>query len=258
MSFLCLQQDRFQEICRAVSLQRPLVHCLTNEVVQEITANVLLASGASPAMVVAPEEAGTFASVASAVYINVGTPHRERLEAMNLAISAANQHNTPWVLDPVAAGGIAWRDGIIHDFLKLHPTAVRGNASEILALAGMGSGGQGVDSTDDSRQAVNAAQDLAQRHQTIVAVTGEVDFVTDGTTTYAIEGGHVMATLVVGTGCSLSAMVAAFCSAWPNRLEATAAALSLAKRAQEKAFEVAKAPGSFHVAYIDALYTVTH
>ena len=115
---------------------RPLVHCLTNEVVQEITANVLLAAGASPAMVVAEEEAGFFAGIAGGVLINIGTPYPSRLRAMHASADAARAAGRPWVLDPVAAGGIPWRDGIIREFVEKQPTVIRGNASEILALAG--------------------------------------------------------------------------------------------------------------------------
>lgn len=136
---------------------RPLVHCLTNEVVQEITANVLLAAGASPAMVVAEEEAGFFAGIAGGVLINIGTPYPSRLRAMHASADAARAAGRPWVLDPVAAGGIPWRDGIIREFVEKQPTVIRGNASEILALAGEKSGGKGVDSTDSSDAAVEGA-----------------------------------------------------------------------------------------------------
>ena len=252
-----LSSQRFEQLCQALGTQRPLVHCLTNEVVQEITANVLLAAGVSPAMVVASDEVTEFARIASALLINVGTPFPDRIHSMKKAIEAANASKTPWVLDPVAAGVLTWRDEIIRDLIELTPTVIRGNASEILALAGLGHGGQGVDSTDSSRAALNAAQDLARKVHCIVVVTGEEDYVTDGKTTIAIPGGHVLATLVVGTGCSLSALVAAFLAIDDNSLEATAGAMMLAKRAQEKAFERAQTPGSFRTAYIDALYEIT-
>ena len=235
---------------------RPLVHCLTNEVVQEITANVLLAAGASPAMVVAEEEAPFFAGIAGGLLINIGTPYPARLRAMHAAADAARAAGRPWVLDPVAAGGIPWRDGIIQAFVEKSPNVIRGNASEILALAGMKSGGKGVDSTDSSAAAVDAAADLARRTGSVVAVTGETDFITDGRETLSVNGGHPMATLVVGTGCSLSALAAAFCAAGGNRLVAAASACALAKKAAETAALTARGPGSFHNAYLDALYQI--
>ena len=236
-------ESEFSELLEKLRANRPLVHVLTNDVVQEITADVLLAAGASPAMVVAPEESGTFAGIADGLLINIGTPTTERIRAMNLAADAANEKQTPWVLDPVAAGGIPWRDEVI-----------RGNASEIRALAGFSSSGKGVDSCDSSDSALEAAQLLARTVPTVVHVTGETDYVTDGERKVSISGGHAMATLVVGTGCSLSALVAAFAAVTPDRVAAAAAASTLAKRAAEYAAKHAEAPGSFHVHYIDGLY----
>ena len=219
----------------------PLVHCITNDVVQEITANVLLAMGASPAMVVACEEAAHFAAISSALLVNVGTPRPESLEAMHLAAKSAVRHNVPWVLDPVAAGVIPWRDKMIMGLLALQPTVIRGNASEIMALAGLGKGGKGVDSTDSSDAALEAAVKLAREYNTIVCVTGKTDYATDGKE------------ILSCTGCSLSAMVAAFVAQTEHPLEAVISACALAKRAAQQAAGVARGPGSFAVAYIDAL-----
>ena len=247
-------ESEFLALLKKLRAERPLVHVLTNDVVQEITADVLLAAGASPAMVVAPEEAGTFAGIANGVLINIGTPTAERIQAMHCAADAANAKSTPWVLDPVAAGGIPWRDDVIRSFVAKRPTVIRGNASEIRALAGFSSSGKGVDSCDTSDSALEAAELLARNTPTVVHVTGETDYVTDGERTVSVTGGHEMATLVVGTGCSLSALVAAFAAVTDDRVAAAAAASMLAKRAAEYAARHAKAPGSFHVHYIDGLY----
>lgn len=114
----------------------PLVHCLTNEVVQSLTANVLLALGAAPAMVVQAEEARQFAALADALLINIGTLYDARADSMLAAIEAANLAGTPWVLDPVAVGALRYRSDFAHRLLHLRPAVIRGNASEILALAG--------------------------------------------------------------------------------------------------------------------------
>lgn len=246
----------FDRCCRHLIKTHPLVHCMTNDVVQEITADVLLAAGASPAMIIDEHESADFAAIADCLLVNVGTLTDERNEAMRLAILSAKKLNKPWVLDPVASGLLPWRDERIARFLALHPTVVRGNASEILNLAGLGAGGHGVDSKDDSRQAIEAAKTVAKRNRCIVAVTGETDFVTDGERTLSISGGDIMTTLVVGTGCSLSALVAAFCAQSTNFLEATAAALMMAKQASEIAASQCRGPGSFHPAYLDALYSI--
>ena len=167
--------------CRRCHARRPPpVQCLTNDVVQEITANVLLAAGASPAMVVSPEDSGDFARFAHAVLVNIGTPTPERIEGMRRAVEGAEAVGHPWVLDPVAAGILPWRDGVIRSFVERRPTVIRGNASEISRLGRGRPGGCGVDSTDASDAAVETAKRFATETGSIVVVTGERDFVTDG------------------------------------------------------------------------------
>lgn len=244
-------------VLRKMQRMNPLIHCMTNEVVQEITANVLLAAGASPAMVVANQEAEQFVRNASALLINLGTPYESRLVTMRSTVKSAKAAHIPWVLDPVAAGGIPWRNEIIKEFVSFRPTAIRGNASEILYLAGQGSGGKGVDSTASSDQAVNAAVELARQAQTIVVVTGEVDYATDGERILASRGGHPMITKVVGTGCSLSALVAAFiASSADDPLFAAISCCSYVNKAGEIAGSKSQGPGSFHNHYLDALFAL--
>ncbi|MCC3704091.1 hydroxyethylthiazole kinase [Rouxiella badensis] len=232
----------------------PLVHCITNDVVQSITANVLLALGASPAMVVDPREAAQFSAMASALLVNVGTLTESRAESMLAAIHAANQAQKPWVLDPVAVGALSWRSEFCQEIIRLQPAAIRGNASEIMALSGLAASGRGVDSADTSLAALPAAQTLARQTGAIIAVTGEIDYVTDGENSVSVPGGNVLMTRVVGTGCALSAVVAAFTSLPGDRLANVAAACRVMSRAGELACEVAKGPGSFTPAFMDNLY----
>lgn len=239
---------------RRLRAASPLVHLLTNEVVQEITANVLLAAGAAPAMIVAEEEVGAFAAMSGALLINVGTLYPARLAAMRQAVLAANRAGVPWTLDPVAVGVLDYRSAACRDFLAQQPAAIRGNASEILALAGCEGGGRGVDSTAGSNVALAAAVQLAKTTGAIVAVTGETDFITDGATTWATPWGHPVMTRVVGTGCALSALVAAFTAQAPNRLNAVAAACAVAGICGERAALSSSGPGSFKVDFLDALY----
>ena len=235
----------------------PLVHLLTNEVVQEITANVLLAAGASPAMIVAEEEAAAFAAISGALLVNVGTLYPARLTVMRQAVAAANQASVPWTLDPVAVGVLDYRTQACRDFLAAKPAAIRGNASEILALAGFAGSGRGVDSTAGSDTAQSAAEQLARTSGAIVAVTGETDFITDGELTWATPWGHPIMTRVVGTGCALSALVAAFTAQAPNRLNAVAAACAVAGLCGERAAASSRGPGSFKADFLDALYRLS-
>ena len=235
----------------------PLVHLLTNEVVQEITANVLLAIGAAPAMIVAEEEAASFAAISGALLVNVGTLYPARLTVMLQAVAAANQASVPWTLDPVAVGVLDYRTQACRDFLVAKPAAIRGNASEILALAGFAGSGRGVDSTAGSDTAQSAAEQLARTSGAIVAVTGETDFITDGELTWATPWGHPIMTRVVGTGCALSALVAAFTAQAPNRLNAVAAACAVAGLCGERAAASSRGPGSFKADFLDALYRLS-
>ena len=229
---------------------------MTNEVVQSFTANILLALGASPAMVVEPCEATQFSALADALLINIGTLHQHRADAMLAAINSANQANTPWVLDPVAVGGLTYRTEFAKQLLALTPAAIRGNASEIMALGGLSSRGRGVDSADDSLAALPAARELAQQTAAIVAVTGEVDYITDGEQDWAVTGGDKLMTRVVGTGCALSAVVAAFCSLDGDRLDHVASACLIMSFAGKAAAGLATGPGSFTPAFLDRLYTL--
>ena len=235
----------------------PLVHLLINEVVQEITANVLLAAGASPAMIVAEEEVASFAAISGALLVNVGTLYPARLAAMKQAVAAANRARVPWTLDPVAAGVLDYRTRACREFLLCTPAAIRGNASEILALAGFSGNARGVDATAASHAAVAAAEQLARSTGAIVAVTGETDFITDGQTTLATPWGDPLMTRVVGTGCALSALVAAFTAGAANRLHAVAAACAVAGLCGERAAASSRGPGSFKVEFLDALYLLT-
>ncbi|EJG0604282.1 hydroxyethylthiazole kinase [Cronobacter sakazakii] len=232
----------------------PLVHCITNDVVQNFTANVLLALGASPAMVVDTDEAAQFAAIADALLINLGTLTRPQQQAMRAAIDSACAAGKPWTLDPVAVGALTLRTEFAQEILARRPAAIRANASEIRALAGESGGGRGVDATESAHHAREAARLLARRSGAVVAVTGEVDYITDGERMVAVEGGTAMLTRVVGTGCALSAVVAACCALPGDRLKNVATACWLMKRAGEEALTVSRGPGSFASALLDNLH----
>jgi hydroxyethylthiazole kinase len=233
----------------------PLVHCLTNFVVTNFTANVLLAIGAAPAMVVAREEVAEFAPIANAVSVNLGTLDLPQSKAIRAAVDAADTAGKPWVLDPVAVGPLRFRTEFAFDLLDAHPAVIRGNASEIISLSGGASSGRGVDSTALTDAALDAAQILALKTQAVVAVTGATDHVTDGRRTLALSNGSPLMTRVTGVGCALSATVAAFVGASePEEFWlATVAALAYSAVAGELAAREAALPGSFAVAYLDRL-----
>lgn len=234
----------------------PLVHNITNYVAMNVMANVLLAAGASPAMVHARQEAAEFAGIAQALSVNIGTTDPEWGLAMAEAATVMASAGKPWVLDPVAVGATALRREQGGRLLALKPTVIRGNASEILALAGGVAIGRGADSADPVEAARDAARALASQTGGVVAVTGAVDFVTDGAQEAAIANGHALMPRVTALGCSLSGLVAAFCTGQPP-FAATVAALAYFGLAGERAADGADGPGSFAVRFIDALNALT-
>lgn len=245
------------ELLSALRQNPPLTHCITNTVVTGFTANVVLALGAAPAMVDIVDEAGPFAGVASGVLINLGTPTPEQRAASREAVAAASASGTPWVLDPVAIGALPVRTALARDLAAERPTGIRGNASEILALAGLSEGGRGVDAVDAPEAAADAALFLAERFGSVVAVSGAVDLLTDGRRMLRIANGHELLTRVTGGGCALGAVMAAFLgtarSLPIDALTAVASANLVYTIAAERAAEKAAGPGSFAVALLDAL-----
>jgi hydroxyethylthiazole kinase len=247
---------------RAVSERQPLVHCLTNIVVAGFTANVLLAVGASPAMVENAEESAAFAAIAGGVLVNLGTLSAERERAMSAAAASAADAGVPWVLDPVAVGALAHRTTFAVGLLAHTPTIVRGNPSEILSLAAAAGavdpagsrGGRGVDSLAGSTEALDAAGALAKAHGCAVAVSGATDFVTDGSEFLEIPGGDPLMTRVTGVGCALGALMAAMAATNDgDGLAAAGGACAVFAAAGERAAAETDRPGSFAVALIDHL-----
>ncbi len=194
--------------------QRPLVQAITNYVTINDCANVLLCMGASPAMCEARDEAEEFVAVADALYLNTGTLTAEQKEAMMIATAAASRHDTPVVLDPVGIGGISRKSEFVNSLLSRHKIAIiKGNTGEIKSLAGFAGEVRGVDSTDDGSNIIEACSKLAEKFNTVVAATGMIDTISDGTRVVQIHNGHPALTMVSGTGCMLGAMTAAAAAA---------------------------------------------
>ncbi|WP_188756958.1 hydroxyethylthiazole kinase [Microbacterium album] len=240
----------------------PMVQCVTNAVVTNFTANVLLATGAAPVMADVPGEAGECARLASALLINLGTPSGEQREAMREAAQAARAAGTPWVLDPVGVGSLSLRSAFARELLTFGPAVIRGNASEVLALAGAGRGGRGVDSTDDVEGTGDAAMALSGATGAVVAVSGPVDLITDGARVVRVPGGSPLLTRVTGGGCALGAVVAAAVAAArglaspDSSLAGAVAAHALYAVSSERAALAADGPGTFAVRFLDEIARV--
>ena len=245
------------ENLRRVREKKPLVHNITNYVVMNYTANALLACGASPVMAHAAEEVEEMVSLAGALVLNIGTLSPPWIEGMLKAGKRANALHVPVILDPVGAGATRLRTDSAKRLIEgLSIQVIRGNASEILSLAGEKSRSRtkGVDSVHTVDQVTETAVALANELGTTLAITGAVDLITDGGRIYRVMNGHEMMSHVTGTGCTATVMIGAFLAVDPDPLEAATTGLSYFGLAGEKAAAKALGPGSFQIALLDALY----
>jgi hydroxyethylthiazole kinase len=249
--------DRAWRDLQAVRKQSPLIHNITNFVAMDVVANALLALGASPAMVHAEEEVEDFQEIASALVVNIGTLSPGWVCAMEKAAARAAELGKPWVLDPVGVGATRYRARAAAELARGRPTVIRANASEALALAGAAAAPtRGVDSSHAAEDALDAAREMARVLGSVVAVTGVVDHVTDGTRLLRVEGGHPMMTRVTALGCAASAVIGAFLAVDDDPLEAAAAALAVFGLAGARAAARSAGPGSLRIALIDELHAL--
>ncbi|HEY3276587.1 MAG TPA: hydroxyethylthiazole kinase [Syntrophorhabdaceae bacterium] len=246
------------EILREIRRRRPLIHHITNFVVMNTTANVTLAVGASPIMAHANEEMEAVSAISDALNLNIGTLTLQWVESMIVAGLAAGARGIPIILDPVGSGATPLRSSATARILKEVPvTVVRGNASEIMSLFTDGEVRiKGVDSLECVDNVRDGARRLAGRLKKVIAVTGEVDFVTDGEKSFEVHNGHPMFARVTGTGCAATAVVSCFNAVVTDPLLATAAALAYYGLAGEEAARLSQGPGSFQVALYDILYSL--
>ncbi|HMR49478.1 MAG TPA: hydroxyethylthiazole kinase [Arachnia sp.] len=242
----------WRDVAAEVRRRQPLVHCLSAAVSMNIVADGLLAAGARPMMTETEDEAPAMNAVADALLINLGTLSTDGARGIPATVSAAAGRGLPWVLDPTAVGLAPVRTALAATLLDRSPCIVRGNASEILALAGAGRGGRGADSTASSFDARDAAAQLARRHGTVVAVSGEVDVIVGPETQVEIALGTPLLTRLTGTGCLLGALCAAG-AAVVDPLDAAVAATTWLNTAAEHAARRSVRPGSFRVFLLDAL-----
>ncbi len=251
-----LDSAKLWDIRQAVRTRRPLVYNITNNVVTNFTANVLLAAGASPIMSEGEQEADELAKMANVLVLNIGTLHPRQVDYFLKAGLSANDCGTPVVFDPVGAGATTYRNTKAARLIQdVRLALIRGNYGEIGFLAGLSGRVKGVDSLggDLDTQTVKA---LARQSGALVAATGETDYVTDGDVVFANTTGHILLQSVTGTGCALSSLAGAFLAVAEDRRLGVLAALAFYGAAAQKAAVGCKGPGSFAVLFLDALYSL--
>lgn len=237
--------------------QQPLVHNMTNQVVANQVANGLLALGASPIMAYEKAEMEDIVSLASCLVLNIGTITETTFESMLVAGKVANHKNIPVVLDPVGVGASQYRRDVVKRLLEeVKMTLIRGNAGELAALGNVPWEAKGVDSGEGEYPLQDLAVTVAREFQTIVAISGEIDWISDGTTTYRVMGGSPLMTKVTGMGCLLSAVCGAFIGVTPQnseRLLAVVEAHAWYSQVGSIAAQSVSLPGSFVREFVDLL-----
>ena len=252
-----ISNDVLSAAIAAVRSQRPLVHNITNYVVMNNSANALLAIGASPVMAHWTQEMEEMVSIAGALVLNIGTLDQNWLESMKVAGLAASRKGIPIVLDPVGAGATSARTAASLELIRLcHPSVIRGNASEIMALVNAEIKSKGVDSSAQSSDAVEAARKLAAETGAVVVISGATDYITDGSAVHTVEGGDEIMTAVTGMGCTSTALVGAFAAVVEDPLIAATAAMAVMSLAGERAAARSRGNGSMQVNFLDELYLI--
>jgi hydroxyethylthiazole kinase len=233
--------DIAADVLARIRERAPRVHCITNSVAQQYTANMLLAAGAVPSMTISADEIGAFVAGADALLVNLGTFDRERKSAIEVAVKTAAEKELPWLLDPVFVDRSPGRAQFGRALLADRPSVVRLNHAEFAALSG-------------KKAESDPAARFAEVNATIVALTGDVDIVSDGRRRIAIANGDPLMAAVTTMGCAGAAFVCAALAVEADAWLATPAALAAFGVAGEVAAQAAQGPGSFAVAMIDALH----
>ena len=246
----------------------PLVHNITNYVTVNDVANVLLACGGSPIMSDDPKDVEDITSICGGLNINIGTLNQRTVEGMFLAGKKANELGHAVLLDPVGAGASAFRtETALKLIQEIKFDVIRGNISEIKTLA-LGSGTtKGVDADvadavteDNLEQSIAFVKGFAEKMGCIVAVTGAIDLVSDGTECYVIRNGRPEMGKITGTGCQLSGVMTAFITANPEeKLKAAAAAVCTMGLAGEIGFsrmQEGDGNSTYRNRIIDAIYNM--
>jgi hydroxyethylthiazole kinase len=242
-------------LVKKIKQEKPLILNLTNYVTMDFIANGLLSLGASPVMSSGRAEIEDLLQFTKALVINPGTLDDDFIQLCAHACATANKLNVPIILDPVGVGATLYRTNTSLRWLTEYQIAiVRGNASEVMALAGAAGLTKGVDSTMESTQAINSAANLAQNYGVTVAISGKTDFIVNKDQVTQFDHGSPLMPMVVGTGCLLSAVVGAFHAVEKDPFTAAAAAILFYSLCGEKAAENISGPGSFKTAFIDALH----
>lgn len=247
--------EKIKQLTQKIKQDRPLVLNITNDVTMDFIANGLLSLGASPVMSQAEQDVDDLIKFSQSIVINLGTLNEKFIELCEHTCRVANTLKKPIILDPVGAGATKYRTDAAAKLLdQYHIAIIRGNASEIMALSAASCVTKGVDSTAASDEAVENAKALSKKYNAAVVISGKTDFIIDADKLNQLDYGSALMPMITGTGCLLSSVVGAFHAAEQDRFLAASAACAFYGVSGEIAAKIAKGPGSFKPAFLDALY----
>ncbi|MDF2880703.1 MAG: thiM [Clostridiaceae bacterium] len=260
---------KISELLCSLKKKNPLVHHITNYVTVNDCANITLAIGASPVMADDISEVRDMVSLASSLVINIGTLNSRSVESMLAAGKKANELNIPVVFDPVGAGATPYRTEVARKIIsEVRLAVIRGNLSEIKTLYGLNVQTKGVDSSEDVSskkeelsEEKEMAKDFANKFNTVIAITGAVDIITDGKTIYSVENGHKIMSKVTGTGCMCTSLIGSYLGSSKDSLSAALAgvvSMGIAGEiANEQLDKKKEGTGSLKVKIIDTVYNLS-
>ena len=257
----------FEKVLTAVRQRKPLVQCITNFVTVNDCANIILASGGSPTMASHPMEVEEAVRKVQALVCNLGAI--DKVDSMILAGKEANRLGKPVILDPVGAGGTQLRRDTVKRLMEeVHFTVIRGNASEIRYLAGQQTAGSGVDVSDMDEitedyleAAVSMAADLAEKLDTVIAISGKIDVISNGRESCVLRNGCATMARITGSGCMLTSLIGAFCGACEDSFSATCSAMAAmgisGEMAEARRLRNGTGNATFRNDLIDAVFNLT-
>ncbi len=245
--------DEMKRTVAEIRKRKPLILCLTNYVTMDFMANSLLALGAAPVMSEAEEEIAELSALSQVVYINLGTVNEVFAKRAHYAVEQAKISKKPIVLDPVGAGASHLRTSTALSLVS-KVDVVRGNASEIMSLSGLGATTRGVETAEHVSSAMSSARIIAERYKNIVAISGAEDFITDLNQEHRLNYGSSLMPLITGMGCTLTAVISAFISCSESYYQGTVHALTYFSLCGQYVAQNISKPGTFRQHFIDALY----
>ncbi|MCQ2056374.1 MAG: hydroxyethylthiazole kinase [archaeon] len=246
------------DMMSVVKNRRPLVLHMTNYVTADDCANITLCAGGLPVMTSNTEDAIDILKGSSALILNIGTPDSELINSMIEVGKLANSLNIPIVLDPVGIKKESYRVKLVDKILSdVKISVIKGNSGEIGVMANMGGEIIGVDAVRGPSNNIVAVKKLAKITNTVVAMTGEADYVSNGTQVYILLNGNPTMGKVVGTGCMASSVIGCYIGALGVSIDIVSAALSVFSIAGEVAADNSGGPGTFKSVLMDSLNNLT-